>query len=43
MKLRARVPCRQLFYEAYNSHTWGPVAEDAAAAPDGGEDVAAAG
>lgn len=23
IKLRARVPCRELFYEAYNSHKWG--------------------
>jgi hypothetical protein len=30
MKLRARVPCRRLFYDAYDNHTWGPVAEDGA-------------
>lgn len=27
MKLRARVPARRLFYDAYDSHAWGPEAE----------------
>jgi hypothetical protein len=37
MKLRARVPCRQLFYDAYDAHSWGPEGDGDAAAGDGGE------
>ncbi|GBF99518.1 aarF domain-containing kinase [Raphidocelis subcapitata] len=40
MKLRARVPCRRLFYDAYDSHGWGPEADGGAAA-GAGEGVAA--
>jgi aarF domain-containing kinase len=39
MKLRARVPCRQLFYEAYDGHSWG--AEAGGAEAGAGEGVAA--
>ena len=33
MKLRARVPSRRLFYDAYDAHRWGP--EEEAGAGEG--------
>ena len=44
MRLRSRVPCRRLFYDAYDGHAWGPEGEgkESAAGPGAGAEFAAA-